>query len=196
VLWSDNITDRMLGNADLMDAMCKKLWLEPGRVSEDGLVSVNTTSCTGMCDQGPALLVNYRAVTGMTQARVGEMVGLIRNETPVAEWPAEWFAVQDNIRRKPTSCSAMNFAPARPCAPPMNAPRSMARRTTARSGNRCRRHQCSTKSKAARPRRRGLFHRPKWEACRNAAAAAKTRRIMSSAMPTRASRAPSRTACC
>jgi [NiFe] hydrogenase diaphorase moiety large subunit len=100
VLWSDNITDRMLGNADLMDAMCKKLWLEPGRVSEDDLVSVNTTSCTGMCDQGPALLVNYRAVTRMTQARLGEMVGLIRNETPVADWPAEWFAVEDNIRRK------------------------------------------------------------------------------------------------
>ena len=100
VLWSDNITDRMLGNTDLMDAMCKKLWLEPGRVSEDGLVSVNTTSCTGMCDQGPALLVNYRAITRMSQARVGEMVSLIRSETPVAEWPAEWFAVEDNIRRK------------------------------------------------------------------------------------------------
>ncbi|MFA4968524.1 MAG: NAD(P)H-dependent oxidoreductase subunit E [Sulfuritalea sp.] len=100
VLWSDNITDRMLGNADLMDAMCKKLWLEPGRVSEDGLVSVNTTSCTGMGDQGPALLVNYRAITRMTPSRVGEMVGLIRNQTPVAEWPAEWFAVDDNIRRK------------------------------------------------------------------------------------------------
>jgi [NiFe] hydrogenase diaphorase moiety large subunit len=100
VLWSDNITDRMLGNSDLMDAMCKKLWLEPGRVSEDGLVSVNTTSCTGMCDQGPALLVNYRAITRMSQARVGEMVSLIRSETPVAEWPAEWFAVEDNIRRK------------------------------------------------------------------------------------------------
>jgi [NiFe] hydrogenase diaphorase moiety large subunit len=99
VLWSDNITDRMLGNADLMDAMCKKLWLEPGRVSEDGLVSVNTTSCTGMCDQGPALLVNYRAVTGMTLQRVNEMADLIRAETPVAAWPAEWFAVQDNIRR-------------------------------------------------------------------------------------------------
>ncbi len=100
VLWSDNITDRMLGNAELMDAMCKKLWLEPGRVSEDGLVSVNTTSCTGMCDQGPALLVNYRAVTRMTQTRLGEMVGLIRNRTPVADWPAEWFDVEDNIRRK------------------------------------------------------------------------------------------------
>jgi [NiFe] hydrogenase diaphorase moiety large subunit len=100
VLWSDNITDRMLGNAELMDAMCKKLWLEPGRVSEDGLVSVNTTSCTGMCDQGPAVLVNYRAIPQMTQARLGEMVGLIREQVPVSDWPAEWFAVEDNIRRK------------------------------------------------------------------------------------------------
>ena len=100
VLWSDNITDRMLGNVELMDAMCKKLWLEPGRVSEDGLVSVNTTSCTGMCDQGPAVLVNYRAIPRMTQARLGEMVGLIRDQVPVSDWPAEWFAVDDNIRRK------------------------------------------------------------------------------------------------
>ncbi|MCK9381888.1 MAG: NAD(P)H-dependent oxidoreductase subunit E [Sulfuritalea sp.] len=100
VLWSDNITDRMLGNTDLLEAMCKKLWLEPGRVSEDGLVSVDVTSCTGMCDQGPAVLVNCRAITRMTPARVGEMVGLIRSETPLAEWPAEWFAVDDNIRRK------------------------------------------------------------------------------------------------
>jgi len=100
VLWSDNITDRMLGNADLMDAMCKKLWLEPGRVSEDGLVSVNTTSCTGMCDQGPAVLVNYRAIPRMTQARLGEMVALIREQKPLSDWPADWFAIEDNIRRK------------------------------------------------------------------------------------------------
>ncbi len=100
VLWSDNITDRMLGNADLLDRMCKALWLEPGRVSEDGLVSVDTTSCTGMCDQGPALLVNYRAVTRMTPERVDAMVELIRKEVPVADWPAEWFTVEDNIRKK------------------------------------------------------------------------------------------------
>ena len=100
VLWSDNITDRMLGNTDLMQAMCQKLWLEPGRVSEDELVSVDTTSCTGMCDQGPAILVNYRAVTRMTPQRVNAVVELIRSRTPVAQWPAEFFAVEDNIRRK------------------------------------------------------------------------------------------------
>jgi [NiFe] hydrogenase diaphorase moiety large subunit len=99
VLWSDNITDRMLGNQDLMQALCGKLWLEPGRLSEDGLVSVNTTSCTGMCDQGPAVLVNYRAITRMTMARVEQMAELIREEKPVAEWPVEWFRVDDNVRR-------------------------------------------------------------------------------------------------
>jgi [NiFe] hydrogenase diaphorase moiety large subunit len=99
VLWSDNITDRMLGNRELMKAMCEKLWLEPGRMSEDGLVSVNTTSCTGMCDQGPAVLVNYRAVTRMDMARVEQMTELIRGEVPLEQWPAEWFRVEDNVRR-------------------------------------------------------------------------------------------------
>ena len=99
VLWSDNITDRMLGNINLMQAMCEKLWLEPGRVSEDGLVSVDTTSCTGMCDQGPAVLVNYRAVTRMTQERVTQMAELIQKQIPVAEWPTDWFRVDDNVRR-------------------------------------------------------------------------------------------------
>jgi [NiFe] hydrogenase diaphorase moiety large subunit len=100
VLWSDNITDRMLGNRELMQRLCEKLWLEPGRLSEDGLVSVNTTSCTGMCDQGPAVLVNYRAITRMTPERVDQMAELIRGQVPLDQWPAEWFAVEDNIRRK------------------------------------------------------------------------------------------------
>jgi [NiFe] hydrogenase diaphorase moiety large subunit len=100
VLWSDNITDRMLGNMDLMDEMCKSLWLEPGHVSEDGLVSVTTTSCTGMCDQGPAILVNYRAITRMTAQRVAEICELIRNEVPVAQWPGEFFHIDSNIRRR------------------------------------------------------------------------------------------------
>jgi [NiFe] hydrogenase diaphorase moiety large subunit len=100
VLWSNNITDRMLGSRDLMQAMCRALWVERGRVSEDGLVSVDTTSCTGLCDQGPAVLVNYRAITRMTMDRVEAMVELIRKRTPLAEWPTDWFHIEDNIRRR------------------------------------------------------------------------------------------------
>ncbi len=100
VLFSDNITDRMLGNQVLLEEMCRQLWLQPGKVSEDGLVSIGMTSCTGMCDQGPAMLVNGRAITKLTHQRVQEIGHLIRNRTPLDEWPADFFRVENNIRRK------------------------------------------------------------------------------------------------
>ena len=99
LLFSDNITDRMQGNLVLMDRLCNSLWVEPGKVSEDGLVSIDKTSCTGMCDQGPALLVNNYAITQLTAARIDEIAELIRNKVPLLEWPAEYFLVNDNIRR-------------------------------------------------------------------------------------------------
>ena len=99
VLFSDNITDRMLGSQALLEEMCRQLWLQPGKVSEDGLVSINTTSCTGLCDQGPAMLVNGRAITRLTHQRVQEIGHLIRNRTPLADWPEDFFRVEDNIRR-------------------------------------------------------------------------------------------------
>jgi [NiFe] hydrogenase diaphorase moiety large subunit len=100
VLFSDNITDRMQDNLALMQRMCQQLWVEPGKVSEDGLVFINTTSCTGMCDQGPALLVNGRAITNLTYLRTQEIGQLVRSRIPVEEWPADFFRVEDNIRRK------------------------------------------------------------------------------------------------
>jgi [NiFe] hydrogenase diaphorase moiety large subunit len=100
VLFSDNITDRMAGNLELLEHFCNSLWLERGKASEDGLVLVDTTSCTGMCDQGPAMLVNGWAIPRITPARVDEIVELIRSRTPVEDWPAELFLIEDNIHRK------------------------------------------------------------------------------------------------
>jgi [NiFe] hydrogenase diaphorase moiety large subunit len=100
VLFSDNITDRMLGNMDLMESMCGQLWVEAGKVSEDGLVSINTTSCTGMCDQGPAVLINNIAINHLTQDRVSALCELIRERVPLSGWPLEFFAIEDNIQKK------------------------------------------------------------------------------------------------
>jgi [NiFe] hydrogenase diaphorase moiety large subunit len=99
LLFSDNITDRMLGNQALLAYLCEKLWLERGHISEDGLVSVDTTSCTGLCDQGPALLVNGWAIPRLDSARLDQIAELILAQTPVAQWPRELFAIEDNIRR-------------------------------------------------------------------------------------------------
>jgi [NiFe] hydrogenase diaphorase moiety large subunit len=99
VLFSDNITDRMLGNIDLLDRMTTTLGVERGKTSIDGLVSIDTTSCTGMCDQGPALLVNNRAITRLTSARVDQICDLIGEQRPLSAWPAVFFQVDDQIRR-------------------------------------------------------------------------------------------------
>jgi len=99
VLFSDNVTDRMQGNMALMERLCASLWVEPGKVSEDGLLSIDKTSCTGMCDQGPGMLVNNQAITRLSAERIDQIAELIRNEAPLADWPAEFFAVEDNIRK-------------------------------------------------------------------------------------------------
>ena len=99
LLISDNITDRMLGNQDLIEYLCKKLWLERGHVSEDGLVSVDVTSCTGLCDQGPALLANGWAIPRLNLERLDRIAELVLQKLPVPEWPPELFAIEDNIRR-------------------------------------------------------------------------------------------------
>jgi [NiFe] hydrogenase diaphorase moiety large subunit len=99
VLFSDNVTDRMQGNQALIAQMCERLWLERGRTSEDGMVSVDTTSCTGLCDQGPALLVNGRAIGSLDRERIGQVCELILERRPLEDWPAELFEVHDHVRR-------------------------------------------------------------------------------------------------
>jgi len=100
ILFSDNITDRMLGSLPLLNSMCKKLGVEIGKTRADGRVSIERTSCTGLCDQGPALLVNGLAVSRLDEDRIHKMVGLIEAGTPVVNWPKKFFKIEDNIQRR------------------------------------------------------------------------------------------------
>ena len=203
VLFSDNITDRMAGSERLMEAMCHRLWVEPGKVSEDGLVSVGRTSCTGMCDQGPALLVNGRAIPALTSERVEQICELI-----LARDAARRLA-RGAVRRAGPRASGGH--PARPCAEARRRdPRGAAARMPA-AGPSAR----PTNARGARPtsaRRRARSRRSRRSSARTCAAAAarasrpassgrragtrRASRATSSATPTRASPARSRTACC
>ncbi|MGA8170562.1 MAG: NAD(P)H-dependent oxidoreductase subunit E [Methylocystis sp.] len=100
VLFADNIIEETQGSRALMEDLCRQLWVEPGKLSEDGLVSVDVTSCIGMGDQGPSILVNGMTITGLTPERIGLIAELIRDQAPVGDWPSELFDVADNIRRR------------------------------------------------------------------------------------------------
>lgn len=100
IRFSDNITDRMLGSDALIERLCSRLLIEAGHPSEDGRVLVTRTSCTGLCDQGPALLVNGHAMPRLDARRIDELSELIRERVAVSDWPTDWFRIDDNIHRR------------------------------------------------------------------------------------------------
>ena len=111
ILFSDNITDRMRGSEALMADLCARLGVQPGVMRADGRVSVAAASCTGLGDQGPALLVNHhQVVTRLDGERVARIAELVEAEVPPAQWPAEWSVVADNVRR-PDVLLGSDFAP-------------------------------------------------------------------------------------
>jgi len=100
LLWSDNVTDRHLGNRALAQALCDRLGVSLGQTRADGRVRVGFASCTGLGDQGPALLVNqHQVLTRMTPERVQALADLVEADVPAAQWPADWQQVDDQVQR-------------------------------------------------------------------------------------------------
>jgi len=97
LLISDSITDHLVGKQALTDYLSTKLHVAVGEVRADGLVSLDNTSCTGLCDQGPAGLVNGYALPHLDHARIDQISELINQEIPIELWPSELFQVDDHI---------------------------------------------------------------------------------------------------
>ena len=100
IYFSDSITDHMLGSRESAQVLCEALGVEAGVPGANGLVTVDFTSCTGLCERGPAVLVNGIAVDRVDPERAREMAELIRNGIELEDWPLEWFVINDAIRRK------------------------------------------------------------------------------------------------
>lgn len=100
VLLSDSITDHMLDKKSLSDYFCEKLKTPLGTLREDGQVSINNTSCTGLCDQGPAALINGYAIANLNRQRIDRIVNAIEQNISVVEWDKDLLSVEDNIQLK------------------------------------------------------------------------------------------------
>ena len=100
ILISDSITDHLLGKHQITAYLSEKLQVDIGEVRTDGLVSLDNTSCTGLCDQGPAGLVNGHALPHLDHARIDQISLLINQETPIEQWPTELFQINDNIIKR------------------------------------------------------------------------------------------------
>ena len=100
ILISDSITDRMLNKENLINYLAHVLRVKIGEVRPDQLVSLNNTSCTGMCDQGPAGLINGRPITRLDRPKIDQIATLIEQQIPLADWPEELFQVEEKIHKR------------------------------------------------------------------------------------------------
>ncbi len=106
LLVSDCIIDEFRGVGLLSEMLCRRLDVRAGTTRSDGRVSVAGTSCTGLCDQGPALLVNGYAVPGLSPARIESMAEMIERQVPTSDWPPDWFRIDAGLRRADRLLSA------------------------------------------------------------------------------------------
>jgi [NiFe] hydrogenase diaphorase moiety large subunit len=87
------------GDLNLMRKLCQLLKVKPSVTRADGLISIDESSCIGMCDQGPALLVNDRIITQLSTERIQHIAQLVDSKTSLEQWPTEYFVINNNIRQ-------------------------------------------------------------------------------------------------
>ena len=90
----------LAGEQDLMRMLCQLLQVTPGKTRQDGLISIDETSCIGLCDQGASLLVNGVPIPALDPEKITQIAQRITTGTPVTAWPAAWFEIHDTVHRR------------------------------------------------------------------------------------------------
>ena len=80
----DGVVCWMNGYESVMDYLCKKLGIEPGGTTNDGLFTILPTACIGYCDLSPAMLINGRPHGPLTAEKIDDILNRLRTEPPPA----------------------------------------------------------------------------------------------------------------
>jgi NADH:ubiquinone oxidoreductase subunit E len=71
------VSCKMSGAGDVLEAVMDELGIRVGETTPDGRITLETTSCIGLCDQSPAMLVNDRPFSRLTpESARGIVAGL------------------------------------------------------------------------------------------------------------------------
>jgi NADH:ubiquinone oxidoreductase subunit E len=71
---SNCITSDMAGGKNIIKSFEKELGIKLGETTKDKKISLEQTSCIGMCDQAPAALIDGRLVGKLTSQKVKSIV--------------------------------------------------------------------------------------------------------------------------
>jgi len=77
----DSVICWMDGAESLRDHLCRKLEVEMGGTTPDGLFTLLPVCCIGYCDRSPAMLVNRKVYGPLTPERIDEILKKLKDES-------------------------------------------------------------------------------------------------------------------
>lgn len=94
----ENISCEMDAKEEVARHLQKKLGIAFGETSSDDMFTLEYTSCLGMCDQGPAMLVNERIYTRLTPKKINKILKHLKKDRHDVR--DEETKVEANIKKK------------------------------------------------------------------------------------------------
>ena len=76
----DSVVCWMNGYDTVRDYLCRKLGIQPGETTSDGLFTLLTVCCIGYCDRSPAMLINRKAYGNLTTEKIDEILAKLKED--------------------------------------------------------------------------------------------------------------------
>ncbi|MEJ2166886.1 MAG: NADH-quinone oxidoreductase subunit NuoE [Desulfobacterales bacterium] len=76
----DSVVCWMNGYESVRDYLCRKLAVQPGETTADGLFTLLTVCCIGYCDRSPAMLINGKAYGNLTADKIDAILQKLKVE--------------------------------------------------------------------------------------------------------------------
>ncbi len=77
----DSISCFVCGGADMAGYLKKKLGIEFGQTTSDGLYTLLPIVCLGHCEQAPAMMMDWEIFGNLTPEKIDEVLGGLKNES-------------------------------------------------------------------------------------------------------------------
>jgi NADH-quinone oxidoreductase subunit E len=74
ILLCDSVSCYLTGYVTLVEHLKSKLGVEPGQTTSDGRFTLLPNACLGLCEQAPAMIVDYDTHGHLTPARIDEIL--------------------------------------------------------------------------------------------------------------------------
>ena len=76
----DSVVCWMNGYESVWQYLCRKLGIQPGETTSDGLFTLLKVCCIGYCDRSPAMLINRKAHGNLTSEKIDEILKNLKAE--------------------------------------------------------------------------------------------------------------------